>query len=172
MGDKNVLIKFNEKGDTATVLLDVIYDAGKFLGKLIKERYIRFPVTLKAKVRAENILENGKYNSAIVFNIHDVVLDDDTLMYGNKELGFPSTIQNIRGIFGLRKKVIKIVKKELFDYTAPKDPNNFKKWKGVDLPPVFLPEIKDMNLEKMEMQSDSFGRLNLILKDNVLEYND
>lgn len=166
LGDKGVLVKLNEKGDTATIILDVIYDVGKFLGSVLKERFVRFPVILKANIRSENI-DN---NAGIILNIQDVVLDDDKLIYGYKEYGFPSTVQNIRGFLGLRNKAVKMIKKELFDYTKPLDPQNFTKWKGVDLPPLFLPEIKDMEIDKMEMQSDSFGRLNLILKESDIDF--
>lgn len=170
LGSKGVMVRLDEKGNSATILLDVHYDVGKTLGFVLKKRYLNLPIVLKATMRAENIEVDGIEQSHIVFNIQDVKLEDDILINGHIEYGFPSNIKKVRRLF--RKKVLKTVKKELLDYTAPKDPSNFAKWKGVDLPPIMLPEISDMKLETMELESDAKGRLNLTLRGSETIYKD
>lgn len=181
MGDKGVLVKLDKTGKNATVLLDVIYDVGKVPGLILSQRKLRFPVVLNATIRAqyyevEKKQEDGSVKKTsephIVFNINDVNLDDTILTYGHQKYGFPSTVQNVRKFLGLRNIVIKKIKKELFDYDAPTEPEKFSKWKGVDLPPILLPEIKDMYLEKMNLDCDAHGRMNLILKGSETLYRD
>jgi hypothetical protein len=64
----------------------------------------------------------------------------------------------------VRKLVIKKIKGELFDYDAETAIERLGKWSGVDLPPVVLPEVNNMHLEKMHVESDGLGRLNVILE--------
>ena len=170
LGEKGVVARLDESGNNATIILDVKYDAGKTLGFVLRERYLNFPVVLKATMRSEYIEVEGKELSHIVFNIFDVELDDNVLINGYEKYGFPSNIKNVRRI--LRKKTLKTIKKELFDFTAPNDPANFSKWKGSDLPAIVLPEISDMYLETMELKADGLGRLNLILKGSETVYRD
>lgn len=171
LGDRGVLVKLDKEGQNATVILDVIYDVGWFAGGALGERMLRFPVVLDATIRAEYYdvetqNEDGTVSVTsephIVFNLNDVNLDDSVLKYGLPKYGFPSTVKDVRKIF--RKLVTKKIKKELFDYDAPTEPEKFAKWKGVDLPPLLLPEIRDMHLEKMNLESDAHGRLNLTLR--------
>ena len=179
LGEKGVLVKLDKTGKNATVVLDVVYDVGKVAGLALKQRKLRFPVVLDATIRAqyydvETKDENGSVvitsEPHIVFNIQDVDLDDNVLLYGHKKYGFPSNVQNVRKFLGLRKLVVKKIKKELFDMDAPSEPEKFAKWKGTDIPPLLLPEIKDMYLEKMELDCDAHGRLNLILKGSETIY--
>lgn len=177
-GDKGVLIKLDTEGKNATVLLDVIYDVGKIPGFVLKKRKLRFPVILQATIKAKDLIvvdDESKKDEAppkahIVFTINDVNLDDNILMYGESKYQFPSNVQNVRKLLGLRKTVVRKIKKELFGYKAPNDPENFKKWKGVDLPPILLPEIQDLQLDKMHVESDSYGRLNVLMKGSETIY--
>jgi hypothetical protein len=170
LGEKGVVARLDEVGENVTIILDVKYDVGKGLGFLLRERVLNFPVTLKATMRAENIEIDNEEHSHIVFNIFDVDLDDNIIINGHEKYGFPSNIKNVRKI--LRKKVLKTIKKELFDYKAPNDPGNFSKWKGNDLPAILLPEIAGMYLEKMNLESDGLGRLSIILKGSETIYRD
>lgn len=178
-GEKGVLVKLDKSGQNATVLLDATYDVGKVPGLILEQRKLRFPVVLEATMRAqyydvETKNEDGSVTVTsephIVFNIHDVNLDDSILIYGHKKYDFPSSIQNIKKFLGLRKMVVKKLKKELFDYDAPTEPEKYAKWKGVDLPPLLLPEIRDMHLEKMDLNCDAHGRLNITLKGSETIY--
>ena len=42
------------------------------------------------------------------------------------------------------------------------------KWKGTDVPPVELPEIKGLSLDTVETRSDGHGRLNVIMRDSKI----
>jgi hypothetical protein len=172
MGDKSVQVRFNKKSKTATLYLDVIYNVKGFKGFLTREKNIRFPLALDVKVRIENEEQltfeeaTNKWTKSeipfVVFNIFDVDLNDNFFKYGIEKYDLPSTISNVRKV--LRKKVIKTIKKELLDFNAPKDKMTLLKWKGTDVPPVELPEINGMSLDKVETYSDGHGRLNVVMK--------
>lgn len=172
MGDKSVQVRFNKKAQTATLYLDVVYNVKGIKGFLTREKKIRFPLALDVKVRIENE-EQLKFNEAtnewtkseipfVVFNIFDVDLNDNYFKYGIEQYDLPSTIGSVRKV--LRKKVIKTIKKELLDFNAPADKMTLLKWKGTDVPPVELPEINGMSLDKAETYSDGHGRLNVVMK--------
>jgi hypothetical protein len=176
IGPSGVMVQFDKKGGNATVLLDIIYDVGKLPGLILRERYLRFPVILDATIRVENryaSTDSSREDLAekvphIVFSIKDVNLDENVLLHGHQEYNFPSTVNKVRKI--LRKTVIKQIKKELFDYEAPTDPEKFAKWKGIDLPAILLPEIKDMNLDKANVVSDAKGRMNILFRGSETIY--
>jgi hypothetical protein len=162
LGDKNILVKLDESGDTATVLMDIVYDLTKWEARFLKQKFVRFPAILKASVRIEYGMYEGKKTAQVVFNVFDVVLDDDILRNGHKEYGFPSNVNKMRRI--LRKKVTKMIKAEMFNYDAETAMERLGAWSGVDLPPVTLPEVNNMHLEKMKVESDGHGRLNIVLE--------
>lgn len=162
LDDKKILIKLDESGSKATVVLDIHYELTKWEGRAVREKFVRFPAILKADVRVEDIDVDGEKLAHIVFNVYDVVLNDDILKYGHKGYGFPSNVHKMRKI--LIKKVIKMIKAELFDYDAETAIERAGKWSGMDLPPVALPEINNMHLEKMHLESDGHGRMNIILE--------
>jgi hypothetical protein len=162
LDEKKILVKLDETGTKATIILDIHYELGKWEGRAVREKFVRFPAILKANVRVENNDVDGEKMAQIVFNVYDVVLDDEILKYGHKEYGFPSNVHLMRKIF--IKKVIKMMKAELFDYDAETARERVGKWSGIDLPPVDLPEINNMHLEKMHLESDGHGRVNIILE--------
>ncbi len=172
LGDQNVQVRFNKESQTATLFLDVIYKVDGVKGFITKEKNIRFPLVLDVKIRIEkeekirfdSISQSLKMTEVpfVVFNIFDVDLDDNYFNYGISEYDLPSTIGNVRKI--VRKKVIKTVKDELLDFDAPQDKMTLLKWKGTDVPPIELPEINGMSLDKVETYSDGHGRLNLVMK--------
>ena len=176
LGDKSVQVRFNKKSNTASLFLDVVYEVEGLTGFITREKKIRFPVVLDVKVRVENEEQltfdevTGEWTKGdipfVVFNIFDVDLNDNYFNYGIEEYELPTSISNVRKI--VRKKVIKTIKKELLDYDAPKDKMTLLKWKGTDVPPVELPEIKGLSLDTVETRSDGHGRLNVIMRDSKI----
>ena len=163
LGDKNILIKLDETGNNATILMDIKYELTKLQGIALKSKFVRFPAILKATARVdENGEYEGKKSAQVIFNVYDVVLNDEVLRNGHVEYGFPSNVKDMRRIF--RKKVIKLIKAELFDYDAETAVERLGAWSGVDLPAVALPEINNMHLEKMKLESDGLGRMNIVLE--------
>ncbi len=162
LDEKKILVKLDESGTKATVILDIHYELGKWEGRAVREKFVRFPAILKANVRVENKDIGGEKTAQIIFNVYDVVLDDNILRYGHKEYGFPSNVNLMRKIF--IKKVVKMIKAELFAYDAETARERLGKWSGMDLPPVDLPEINNMHIEKMHLESDGHGRVNIILE--------
>ena len=177
LGDKGALVKFNEKGDLASVYVDVIYDTGLLTGVLLNKRHVRFPVILKVKSRIENLpsqtQDSGKEDSLsgelshLVFNIFDVDLDENKMRYGIEEYDLVSNIPEVRKI--LQNSVVKKIKNTLFDYNAPYDRLRYGRWKGYDLPGLEFPELSNMQLDKVITESDGHGRLLLMLKADDVE---
>lgn len=172
LGDQGVQVRLNKYGDTATLYMDVIYQATKMQKFFIKEENIRFPLSLDVKVRIENEEQltfdevtqsfTKSYIPFVVFNVFDVDLNDNNFKYGIEKYDLPTTISNVRKVF--RNRVIKTIKKELLDYDAPEDIMTLLKWKGTDVPPVEMPEISGMDLDLVDTSSDGHGRLNIIMK--------
>ncbi len=162
LGDKGAVIKLDEKGNNATLLMDIIYPLSKLEGFAVGRKFVRFPAVLKANARIENQMVDGKEQAQVIFNVYDVSLNDDLIKNGHKEYGFPSNVKDMRRIF--RKKVLKMIKAELFAYDAPKSKDRLKVWKGMDLPGIPLPEVNNMHLDKMHIESDALGRVNIILE--------
>lgn len=177
LGDRGAFVKFNKKGDVASVYIDVIYDSGLLTGLLLNKRYVRFPVVLKVKGRIENqktisediitgqIVEQDLPH--LVFNVFDVDLDPNKMKYGISEFDLPSNITEVRK--SLQKMVLKKIQNTLFDYNAPHDEMRFKNWKGYDLPGLLFPELSNLQLENVITESDRHGRLLLMLRSKDLD---
>ena len=162
LGDQKILLKVDEEGDTVSVLVDVIYALSGVQSVFLLKKYARFPVILKAKMRVENGISGDTYGAQVVFSIYDIDLDEEILKNGHKKYGFPSNIKNMNRIF--RRKVINTIKKELVDYDAPVRADRLKDWQGIDLPAVPLPQVNNMHLEMMKLNSDGRGRVSIIFE--------
>lgn len=167
LGKNAISVRMNKDKNHATVLIDAIKDVGKFKGALLKERYLNFPIVLSVDMKIEYReadLVGGAIASDLkatmphlILTITDVDLSDETLINGIKEFKIDSTIKNVSKAF--RKIVLRTIKAELSPY----------KNKGTELPGLMLPEIYNLKLEKAKIESDSFGRLNVTLKESDLK---
>jgi uncharacterized membrane-anchored protein YjiN (DUF445 family) len=174
LGDKKAFIRFDEEGEFAKLYIDAIYRVGKIKGLLLGQRNINFPIVLKIKPKVKYIeVEHQKGDSEItkktelphiVFTVMDIILESDTLRYGVPEYELDSSIQRIN--FGLRRVVIRKIRKELFQFDEETNRYGINSWKGVDLPPLLFPELSNLYLEKLKFHSDGIGRGNFSFDGN------
>jgi hypothetical protein len=176
LGDKKAFIRFDEEGEFAKLYIDAIYRVGKIKGLLLGQRNINFPIVLKIKPKVKYIeVEHQKSDSEItkktelphiVFTVVDIILESDTLRYGIPEYELDSSIQRIN--FGLRRVVLRKIRKELFQFDEETNRYGVNSWKGVDLPPLLFPELSNLYLEKLKFHSDGIGRGNFSFDGNQI----
>lgn len=162
LGDKRVQVKFNSVGDTAKVYIDAVYDVGALKGLLLSERYLNFPVILDLNISFKKI--DGITH--LVFSVIDVDLDFDILMNGDQVSGIESNVKNVR--YGFRNIVVDKIKEELFSYDKESQIYQYKKWVGVELPPIPVPQVNHLDLEKIKFINDGLSRANLYFSKDIL----
>ncbi len=179
LGPKSAFLRFDEHGDSGLLYIDAVYNVGRFQGMLLRQRNINFPIVLKIKPRVEyrdveveyeegiDIVTDFGLQAPIVFTITDVLIEDRVLRYGVKKYGLRSSIQDIR--YGLRSTVIKKIRKDLFQYDKETNQYRDSKWIGVDLPPIVMPELNNLNLEKLHFESDGVGRGNFFFNEQDIQ---
>ena len=168
LGDKKAFIRFDEEGEFAKLYIDAIYRVGKVKGLLLGQRNINFPIILKIQPQVKYIeVEHQKHNTEkivksdlphIVFTVMDIILESEALRYGVPEYELDSSIQRIN--LGLRRVVLRKIRKELFQFDEETNRYGKSQWKGVDLPPLLFPELTNLYLEKLDFHSDGIGRGN------------
>lgn len=144
LGPKKMFAKLDEKGNNASLYLDVIYNPSRIERIAIGEKSIRMLFQLRINMKIDNV--KGTPNAVI--NIADVELSDDFLLYGKPELGVPSNLHKAR----FKKVVLKEIKTQL------------RAMIGEDVIKLELPEIKDLNLETFHFFSDGYGRAVGVMK--------
>lgn len=144
LGPNKMMILMEEKGESATLVLDLLYTAKKIERLAIGAKQVRFPLIIKASVRIQNV--EGIPNLIIHFNSVDD--SDKTLLHGRPEIGVVSNVHTLR----FKKKVIAAIKKDTAGL-----PNK-------DIMSLPFPQIKDLGLENVDFESDGIGRMNAILR--------
>ncbi len=153
LGPKKVFMRLDERGQTGTLFMDVIYHPSKFTGIVLGAKAINFPLVLKVSIRVE------KHDGVAVLLIHlnDADLTEETLMRGRKDAGLTSTIQSVPR---LKKQVLKTLRKKLTPMI------------GKDILDLRYPELKGLGLEKVDFISDGNGRMNALMKLSDLIYDE
>ncbi|MFZ4712695.1 MAG: hypothetical protein ACOYL6_03195 [Bacteriovoracaceae bacterium] len=146
LGPKKMIVLFNEKGNDGTLYLDLLYNTSKLERLATGLKQVKFAMMMKINAKIENV----KGTPNLVVNISDINMNDDFLLYGDKDTGFISTIHQSR----FKKTVIKTVKGILKE----------QKLIGQDILTIELPEIRDLSLETAHLFSDGHGRVMGLLK--------
>lgn len=144
LGPNKVTMRMDRKGDSGTLIMDVIYKASRFEAFTLGAKEIRFPLVLNISVRIE------KHNDepVAIVRLNDVDLTDDTLINGKPEFNIVSSIGSIPRFKG---KVVNTIKEKLSSLT------------NKDIVELRYPEFKDLGLEKVDFLSDGNGRMNAML---------
>ena len=166
---QKAFVRLNKSGDRAQLYMDVIYEISPIKGLLIGQTKVRFPIIFDIKTSIEyrkvdhfeedGVVLKGEALPHIVFTIMDTQIDDQTIKKGVEELGIISSVQEVYK--PLRWLVVDKVQEELFQFDEENNSYN-KIWKGVELPPLIFPKIRDLHLEKLKHENDGMGRMNLI----------
>ena len=141
LGPRKVFIRLDEKGETATLYADVIYDIKGLQRLAVGQSKIRFPLVLKCSMRIEKKAGNIP---VLLVKMVDADLSDHILRNGIPALNLESTIQDVPRFKG---KILKTIKQKL------------NKFLGKDVLSLNYPEFSGLGLETVNFSSDGSGRL-------------
>lgn len=145
LGPNKVILKLNKKGDTGTVIMDVIYKPSKLERLFTGSREIRFPLVLDMTLRVD-VRDEIPF---IVIHLRDVDTSDETLINGRPEDNVISTVRNVPRF---KKKVAKAIREKVGVL------------RGTDIIQLPYPQYKGIGLEHAEFFSDGMGRMNAYLR--------
>lgn len=166
LGDKGALVRMDSRGDRIDLYLDVLYDVGFMQGVLLTKRKLRFPIHLMIEPYVKDIVTDFTDDEGIlhedvllphlVFRIKDVDIEHRILRYGIPEYNLPSTLDRVT--FGLRGVVVGKVQKELLKFDHETQSLDHEYWEGVELPPILVPELYKLDLDKVRFESTGAGK--------------
>lgn len=145
LGPNKVIMKLNKKGDTGTVIMDVIYKPTKLERIFTGSKEIRFPLVLDMTLRID-VRDEVPF---VVISLQDVDTSDETLINGRPEDNIISTVRNVPRF---KKKVAKTIREKVSIL------------RGTDILEIPYPQYKGIGLEKAEFFSDGMGRMNAYLR--------
>lgn len=145
LGPNKVIMRMDKRGDSGTLLLDVIYKPSKLEKLITGSQQIRFPLVLDISVRVENQGETP----AVIVRLNDVDVSDETLIYGRPDENLISTVQEIPRFQG---KVASIIREKLISLSKK------------DLITLNIPELRGLGLHNVDFLSDGNGRMNAIMR--------
>ncbi len=145
LGPNKVIMRMDKRGETGTLLMDVIYKPSRMEKFITGSQQIRLPLVLDISVRVEN---NGD-TPAVIVRLNDVDVSDETLIYGRPDENLISTVQDIPRFQG---KVAKIIREKLVSLSQK------------DLVSLNIPELRGLGLDKVDFLSDGNGRMNAIMR--------
>ena len=168
IGPQGAMIRFDRTGRQAELYVDVLSRVGKWTGRLISQRTLNFPIKLILDLSVKKIVtdyedENGVIHDQVelphlVFKIKDVDISHKLIRYGVPEYGFNSNLgYTVR--YGLRGLVVKKIQRELLKYDAETQIFYDEYWNGVELPPIVFPLIKNLELDRLDLESTGKGKL-------------
>jgi len=145
LGPNKVIMRMDKRGESGTLLMDVIYKPARLERLITGSQQIRFPLVLDISVRVEN---NGD-TPAVIVRLNDVDVSDETLINGRPDENLISTVQQIPRFQG---KVAKIIREKLVSLSQK------------DLISLNIPELRGLGLDKVDFLSDGNGRMNAIMR--------
>ncbi len=145
LGPNKVVMRMEKKGDSGTLVMDVIYVPTKFEKLLTGSQQIRFPLVLDVSLR----IENHSSGPVIIVRLNDVDTSDETLTNGRPDLNILSTVKETPRF---KSKVIKAIREKI-SVLGNKDVVELR-----------YPQLKSFGLDKVDFRSDGMGRMNAILR--------
>lgn len=144
LGPNKVTMRMDRKGDSGTLLMDVVYKPSRLESFTLGAKEIRFPLVLDISLR----IEKHDDEPVAIVRLNDVDLSDETLIKGKPEFNIVSTIGSIPRFKG---KVVDTIRTKLSSLT------------NKDIIELRYPEFRDLGLEKVDFLSDGNGRMNAML---------
>lgn len=145
LGPNKVIMRMDKRGDSGTLLMDVIYKPTKMEKLITGSKVIRFPLVLDVAVRVEKVDDEP----VIIVRLNGVDTSDETLIYGRPDENLISTVQDIPRF---RNKVANTIREKLAALS------------NKDLIELRYPELKGLGLDKVDFLSDGNGRMNAIMR--------
>jgi hypothetical protein len=145
LGPNKVVMRLDKKGDSGTLIMDVIYTPTKMERFLTGSRVIRFPLVLDVSLR----IEKHQEEPVVIIRLKDVDTSDDTIINGKPELNMVSSVKDVPRFKG---KVAKAIRDKVSIL------------RNKDIIELRYPEFKGLGLDKVEFLSDGLGRMNAIMR--------
>lgn len=151
LGPNKVIVRLDRRGDSGTLVMDVVYKPTKIEKLLTGSKEIRFPLVLDVSVR----IEKHDDEPVVIIRMNDVDTSDETLINGRPQDNIISTVKNVKRFKG---KVAKAIRERVGVL------------KDKDVIELRYPEFKGLGLDKVDFLSDGSGRMNAIMRlEDLLE---
>lgn len=151
LGPNKVIMRLDKRGDSGTLIMDVIYKPSKMEKLLTGSKEIRIPLVLDVSVR----IEKHDDEPVIIIRMNDVDASDETLINGRPQDNIISTVKDVKRFKG---KVAQAIREKL------------SVLKAKDVIELRYPEFKGLGLDKVDFLSDGAGRMNAIMRlEDLLE---
>lgn len=145
LGPNKVILRMDKRGESGTLVMDVLYKPSKMEKLLTGSTQIRFPLVLDVGIK----IENRDNDPTVVIRLNDVDTSDETLINGRPKDNLVSTVKNVPRFQG---KVAKAIREKISGL------------RNTDIVELKYPEFKGLSLDKVDFLSDGSGRMNAILR--------
>ncbi|WP_408099060.1 hypothetical protein ACJVC5_09100 [Peredibacter sp. HCB2-198] len=144
LGPSKMVLRMDKRGETGTLMLDVIYKPSKMERLLTGSTQIRFPLVVDVSIR----IENRNDVPTVLVRMNDVDASDDTIINGRPKENMLSTVKNVPRF---QNKVAKAIREKI------------SVLRNKDIVELKYAEFKGLGLDKVEFLSDGNGRMNAIM---------
>lgn len=138
LGPEHVFVLADEKGETFSLYLDIIYQLKGSQRILVGRSELRFPVKFKICLN----FEDQQGISHFKITVREVATDNKLLLEGLPQYGLPTTVNTVR----FQGKVLEAIKNEVNDFS------------GETLVDLEMKELEGTNFTNLEFFSDGLGR--------------
>lgn len=145
LGPNKVKMKLDTRGESGTLMMDVIYKPTAMERIMTGSREVRFPLVLAVALR----IENHDNEPVVIIRLNGVDVSDKTLIYGRPDENIVSTVRDIPRF---KKSVAKAIREKVIVLS------------GKDIIELRYPELKGLGLDKVDFLSDGLGRMNAIMR--------
>ncbi len=145
MGSEQAYVRFNEKGDTANFYMDLIYTLPWFKSKVLGQKEIRFPLSMKVTMRFEKNQDNI---SQLVIKMVSADISSETLSQGISSENLKSTVGDV---IVFQKKVEHLIATSVAPYI------------GKDMISLVFGQINNVGLESAKLHTEGNGHIMIYL---------
>lgn len=145
LGPNKVIMRLNKRGDSGTLLMDMVYKPTKLEKIMTGSKVIRFPLVLDVSVRVEK--HDGE--PVVIVRLNDVDTTEQTLLHGRPDEG---VVSNVKDVPRFKGQIAKAIRKRVISL------------KDKDIIELRYPEFRGLGLEKVDFLSDGEGRMNAIMR--------
>lgn len=145
LGPNKVVMRLDTRGDSGTLMMDVIYRPTTVERVMTGSREVRFPLVLSVSLR----VENHDDEPVVIIRLNGVDVSDKTLIYGRPDEKIISTVKDIPRF---KKAVARAIREKVIVLS------------GKDIIELRYPEFKGLGLDKVDFLSDGLGRMNAIMR--------
>jgi hypothetical protein len=151
LGPNKVILKLDKRGDSGTLMMDVVYKPTKMERVFTGSKNVRFPLVMDVSIR----VEKHDNDPVVIIRLNDVDTTNQTLIFGRSDDHIISTVQDIPRF---KNKVANSIRKRL------------EVLKNKDIVELRYPEFSGLGFEKIDFLSDGNGRMNAIMRlEDLLE---